>query len=549
MQLRIDRNSALPIYLQIAKQLRQSILDGDPPPGERLPPERRLAALLGVNRTTVVNAYRELAADGLVSGQVGRGTVVTYQPRPTGQRIVTSAWPQLDYHVEPWTGDLDGRGDGKPNGYERPRATPLPWSHLFASATDIRDDPLLHDAMTVAARPDVINFTTGIPSPELYPIDTIAALLGEALQSAGQTLLQHTPSVGFPPLREALAGWMEDAAGATGANIEVDPDNVVIVAGSQQGLYLIARTLIEPGDLVIVESPTYLGAAQVFRAAGARLLPIPIDQDGMNVDLLQEILPRRRPKLIYTLPTFQNPSGSVLAMDRRLRLLDLAARYQIPVVEDDPYGALRYEGRELPTLATIDRAAGRQNVIYLSTVSKMLFPGFRIGWVTAPKPVVERLTLVKQIVDLDTNALSQWAVWAFFDRGLLAEHLRMLNERYPVRRDRMLAAIEEYCGEFLQAERPQGGMYLWARLSEGLRVRDLLPEAAREGVVFVPGESFHVDSSTSRGRSHIRLNFTLSAEDELEEGVRRLAAALHRLADQTGVERLPRTRRALTPIV
>jgi DNA-binding transcriptional MocR family regulator len=239
-----------------------------------------------------------------------------------------------------------------------------------------------------------------------------------------------------------------------------------------------------------------------------------------------------------------------MAMDRRLRLLDLAARYQIPVIEDDPYGALRYEGRELPTLATIDRAAGRQNVIYLSTVSKMLFPGFRIGWVTAPKQVVERLTLVKQIVDLDTNALSQWAVWAFFDRGLLAEHVQMLNVLYPRRRDRMLAAIEEYCGELLQAGRSPGGIYIWARLSEGLRVRDLLPEAAREGVVFVPGESFHVDSSTGRGRSHIRLNFTLPAEEELEEGVRRLGLALHRLAGQSGAELLPtRTRRALTPIV
>ncbi|HMM42470.1 MAG TPA: PLP-dependent aminotransferase family protein, partial [Thermomicrobiales bacterium] len=307
-------------------------------------------------------------------------------------------------------------------------------------------------------------------------------------------------------------------------------------------------TLIDPGDLVVVESPTYLGAAQVFRAAGARLLTIPVDQDGMQVDLLQEVLPRRRPKLIYTLPTFQNPSGAVLSMGRRLRLLDLAARYQIPVVEDDPYGALRYDGRTLPTLAAIDQAEGRANVIYLSTVSKMLFPGFRIGWVSAPKPVAERLTLMKQLVDLDTNALAQRAVWAFFSRGLLDQHLARVNAAYPKRRDRMLAALEEFCGDLVTANRPEGGIYLWCRLAEGIRVRDLLPEAAHEGVVFAPGESFHVDAASGRGRYDMRLNFTLPAEAEIDEGIRRLSAAVHRLAD-----RLDATARhptaALTPIV
>jgi DNA-binding transcriptional MocR family regulator len=299
-----------------------------------------------------------------------------------------------------------------------------------------------------------------------------------------------------------------------------------------------------------VESPTYLGAAQVFRAAGARLLPIPIDSDGMQVDLLQELLPRRRPKLIYTLPTFQNPSGSVMAMGRRLRLLDLAARYQIPIIEDDPYGALRYDGRTLPTLAAIDRAEGRANVIYLSTVSKMLFPGFRIGWVSAPKPVIERVTLMKQLVDLDTNALAQWAVWAFFSRGLLDDHLERVNRVYPLRRDRMLAAIARNCGDLLQANRPNGGIYLWCRLNEGVRVRDLLPEAAREGVVFAPGESFHVDAASGRGRFDIRLNFTLPTELEIDEGIRRLSVALHRLAEHLDPHgRPPQVGAALTAIV
>ena len=548
MHVVIERESQTPIYLQIAQQLRQSILDGEPPAGAKLPPERRLANLLGVNRTTIVNAYRELAADGLVSGQVGRGTVVIYGARDDAAAAALAVWPRVNGHRHPDNGSSRPDGDSN-DSTGRSRHSSVPWAQLFTSVTDVMDDPLLRDAMTVSARPDVIRFATGIPAPELYPIDAIRQIFDEALDNAGSTLLQHTPTEGYPPLREQLSAWMERHAAAAGASVQVEPSQVVVVAGSQQGLYLLARTLIEPGDLVAVESPTYLGAAHVFRAAGARLLPIPIDGDGMQVDLLQDLLPRRRPKLIYTLPTFQNPSGSVLAMGRRLRLLDLAARYQIPIIEDDPYGALRYDGRTLPTLATIDRAEGRGNVIYLSTVSKMLFPGFRIGWISGAKQVIEQVTLMKQLVDLDTNALAQRAVCAFFERGLLDEHLIRVNRVYPQRRDRMLAALHRHAGDLITANRPNGGIYLWCRLNEGIRVRDLLPEAGREGVAFAPGESFHVDAASGRGRFDIRLNFTLPNDTEIDEGIRRLSLALHRLADHLDPAAQANAVRPLTPIV
>lgn len=548
MHVVIERDSQTPIYMQIARQVRQSILDGEPPAGTKLPPERRLANLLGVNRTTIVNAYRELAADGLVSGQVGRGTIVLYGARDDAAETDVSTWPRVNTHRR-HDGDGNGHGRDGTDITTRSRNQSVPWAQLFTSVTDVMDDPLLRDAMTVSARPDVIRFATGIPSPELYPIDVIRQIFDDALGNAGSTLLQHTPTEGYPPLREQLAKWMERHASSAGASIEVEPARIVVVAGSQQGLYLLARTLIEPGDLVAVESPTYLGAAHVFRAAGARLLPIPIDSDGMQVDLLHDLLPRRRPKLIYTLPTFQNPSGSVMGMGRRLRMLDLAARYQIPVIEDDPYGALRYDGRTLPTLATIDRAEGRGNVIYLSTVSKMLFPGFRIGWISAVKPVIERVTLMKQLVDLDTNALAQRAVCAFFERGLLDEHLIRVNRVYPKRRDRMLQALRRDAGELITANRPDGGIYLWCRLNEGIRVRDLLPEAAREGVVFAPGESFHVDAASGRGRFDIRLNFTLPTDAEIDDGVHRLSIALRRLADHLDPATNTNAARPLTPIV
>ncbi len=225
MHVTIDRDCAVPIYLQIAQQIRQSILDGDPPTGARLPPERRLAKLLGVNRTTVVNAYRELAADGLVSGQVGRGTIVIHgAPEPEASPAGPGGWPRLDANGDRTTGY-----SGEPG---RSRATPIPWAQLFTATTDVMDDPLLRDAMTVSARPDVIRLATGIPSPELYPIDDIRAIFDEALGNAGQTLLQHTPTEGYPPLRDELARWMERAAAAAGVPSAVDPNHIVVVAGS-----------------------------------------------------------------------------------------------------------------------------------------------------------------------------------------------------------------------------------------------------------------------------------------------------------------------------
>ena len=530
----VDRQNSLPLYLQIAEQIRDAIVGGDIGNGDRLTPERRLAALLDVNRTTVVNAYRELASDGFVTGQVGRGTVVTYQ-RPDRET-------EKDSRLEPGLGSVH-----KDRSSERAR---LPWQQLLASTSGFRYDSMILDATTVAARDDVIRFTTATPSPELYPVGQIDAILSEALETAGHELLQHTPSEGFGPLRDALASWMGDEARRAGISVEFDSSRILIASGSQQALYMTARALVEPGDLVAIESPTYLGAAQVFQACGARLLAIPVDRDGMNVDLLGELISRRRPKLIYTLPTFQNPTGSVLALERRHRLLDLASRYQVPIIEDDPYGALRYEGHALPTLASIDRARGGDRVVYLSTISKMLFPGFRIGWVTGPRAVLDRLAQIKQIVDLDTNALIQWAVWAFLSRGLLDKHLDLLRQAYPQRLNRMIDGLEEHGGGLIRFDRPDGGLYLWCRIASQLRVRDLLVESAREGVAFAPGEPFYIDEPSESGRNTLRLNFTLPSLGEVDEGTRRLGAALATLADiAAGEPSRSARRRAVTPIV
>lgn len=482
MHLQLDRTARVPLYRQLADQLRRRILSGELPAGTRLPPERRLAAMLGVNRSTVVSAYRELAAAGLIAGHVGRGTVV------------------LDPHRRP---------------VSQAPAGGVPWSQLFSPLARALYDPILEDAVAVSSRPDVITFATGLPAPERYPIATVRQLLDEALHREGARLLQYCPSEGYPPLREAIAHWCQREG------FSPAPEHVLVVSGSQQGLYLIARALLEPGDLVAVESPTYVGALQVFRAVSARLLPIPVDQDGMRVNLLEQAIERRRPKLIYTLPTFQNPTGATLSLERRHRLLELATRAGIPIVEDDPYRELWYEAPPPPSLAALDRDGV---VIALRTVSKMLFPGFRVGWIVAPWPVIRQLALVKQLVDLDTNPLMQWAIWAFLERGLLASHLEDLRATYRERRDMLAGALQSELADAVRFDLPAGGFYLWAFLQEGLRARDLLPEAARRGVAFAPGESFFPDPTV--GRETLRLNFTYPAPPAIVEGVRRLASAI-----------------------
>lgn len=488
--LRLDRDSRTPLYLQIRDRLREMILDGTLSEGSRLPPERKMAAALGVNRSTVVNAYRELAADGLVEARVGRGTTVCRPP-------VVSA-------VESLIGE-------EPGGIQ---PHPLIWGEYFVPRSEGGRDPLLRDLTVLLNRADTISFAAGIPAPELYPLDDFRQAMTHVLNTAGQTLLQPCPIEGYYPLRQTIARRMA-SRGAT-----VRAENILIVTGSQQGLDLIARAFLRIGDEVVVEAPSYLGALQIFGAAGASLLGVPLDGEGMRLDILGNILIRYRPKLIYTLPTFQNPSGSTMAPRRRLRLLELARRYRVPVVEDDPYGELYYTDQDPSPLLALDQEG---YVIYLSTFSKILFPGLRLGWVAAPRPVIERLSQIKQLADLHCSTLIQGAVHEFCQRGALDEHLARVRDLYRQRRDAMLSALTAYGPAGLEWDAPQGGFNLWCRLPPGLKARPLMAEAAHQSVALVPGEVFYPDGG---GQEEIRLNFSCPPIALIEEGVRRLGVAM-----------------------
>lgn len=481
MDIRIDRESAVPVYMQIRGGIRDLILSGRLPDGFRLPPERQLATALGVNRTTILSAYRELKADGLVDAHVGRGTEVVSRKA--------------------------GRSPIEPTG-------PLPWRQL-AREGSVRDpDPLVRDILALTERHDVISLAAGLPAAELLPLDDLKRVQEEILVRRGSEALLHSPTEGVTAFREALCRHMVPRG------IRSSPEDVLVTSGSQQGLDLVARTLLSPGDVVVVEEPSYFGALEAFRSARVRLLGVPVDADGMRTDVLEALLARQQPRLVYTLPTFQNPSGCVLSLPRRRHLLELAWRHQVPILEDDTYSDLRYEGEALPSLKALDPYG---HVIHLSSFSKVLFPGLRLGWIAAPKPLVRQLALVKQTVDLHSGTLGQWIVEGFLSSGLFAKHLSRTRAAYRQRRDVLLSALEAEAIPGLSWRRPEGGFYVWCRLPEDVPPGRLLAQAAEERIAFLPGAASYVEEPAT---SSIRLNFTYAPEDELREGARRLGRAL-----------------------
>lgn len=485
MEISIDRESGVPLYLQIAGGIRRLVLAGRLPDGFRLPPERLLARSLGVNRSTVLAAYRELKGDGLVDAHVGRGTVLV--PR------------QIAASPEP-VAEADGPD--------------LAWRPLMREAALRERDPLVRNLLELTENRDLVSLSIGLPAPELIPLAELAAISASLLADPARGTLLHSPTEGVTSFRETV-GQLMTRRGRTAPAAEV-----LITSGSQQGLDLVTRAFVDPGDAVVVEEPSYFGALTVFRAAGARLLGVPADRDGMRPDALEAVLSRHRPKLVYVLPTFQNPSGAVLSLERRKALLDLAYRFQVPVVEDDPYADLRYDGEPLPSLHALDR---RGHVVYLSSFSKLLFPGLRLGWIAAPRPVVRQLALLKQMVDLHSSTFGQQLVDRFVREGHLARHVETVRRAYAARRDVMVEALREACGDELAFTRPEGGFYVWCRLPSGVPEGPLLAEAARLGVSFLPGGACFVDEPAA---AHVRLNFSAPSPRAIRDGVSRLARAV-----------------------
>jgi 2-aminoadipate transaminase len=373
----------------------------------------------------------------------------------------------------------------------------------------------------------VISLAGGLPDTSTFPSDSFAAQMTRIAQESSAQALQYGPTEGFAETKECIREVMR------AEGMDPDPEDVIVTTGGQQAIDLVAKTLVDPGDVVIAEAPTYPGAVPVFCSYQAETLQVGVDEDGMRVDELEELLDRlatdgRRPKFVYSVPSFQNPAGVTMSAERRRRLVEIARARELLVLEDNPYGLLRYEGELQDPLYKLD---GGDYVLYLGTFSKILSPGIRLGWLCAPPPVMEKIVLGKQAADLCTSTLTQFFVHEYFAEGRWREYVSDLCEIYRGRRDAMLDALERHFPRSATWSRPAGGLFLWATLPSFIDTTDLLAKALRENVAFVPGAAAYVDG---RGRSSMRLNFSASEPEEIEEGVRRIGAVVSEQVDLYG---------------
>lgn len=401
------------------------------------------------------------------------------------------------------------------------------WKSRYALRTKNIKSSAIRELLKITQKPEVISFAGGLPAPDVFPIDRFQEACRRVLELNGHQALQYGATEGYEPLREMIARHIARYG------IKAKAENVLVTSGSQQALDLIGKLLINPGDRVLVEAPTYLGALQAFNVYGAEYVSVHCDEDGLRTDLLEEPL-RSGPKFMYVLPNFQNPGGTTLSEGRRHQLVLLADKYGIPIIEDDPYGQLRYEGEHLPPLVVIDRENLRRddgysigNVIYLSTFSKTLAPGLRLGWIVAPADVIAKIVQLKQGADLHTSTFAQVIAYEVAKDGFLDEHVKLIRKVYRERRDVMLAALKKYFPPEVTWTHPKGGLFLWVTLPEGMDCKSLFDVALKENVAFVPGESFYAGNGFSgEANRHMRLNFSYGQPDQIREGIRRLSVAV-----------------------
>jgi len=489
LPLQLQPASHIPLYIQLRDQLRALVHAGDLRPGDRIPASRELAVHLGVHRTTVANAYAELESEGLIQGHVGRGTFI----RGVAQPLQISAPPP----------SLSGNGGVR-------------WESLFA---DERGEEAL-DRLIQAVPREGLSFVIARPDAQFFPVEELRNCCNAVLRREGASILQLGPSDGYPLLKEVLLELL------TGEGLSVKDENLLITDGCQQSLDLICKAFLRPGDAVLLENPTYPGAIAIFAGARVRCLGVAVRTQGesgsIGVDLeaLEAALLQNRVKLMVLTPDFHNPTGTSLPLPARRRLLDIATRYQVPIVEDHIYGRLRLAGERVPSLKQLDRLGV---VIQIDSFSKVAFPGLRVGWVIAPESVIERLRLVKQSTDLHTDQLAQAALAEFTRRGLLTRHLKRMKKVYAARLAALEEALRVHMPEGVRWTRPGGGMCMWVELPAGFDASELLIHARERSVTFAPGRYFYLQHPQP---NTLRLGFVGIDEKRIIRGVVTLAEVL-----------------------
>lgn len=396
------------------------------------------------------------------------------------------------------------------------------WDSLFAERTKQMKRSTVREILKLTAKPEVISFAGGLPAPELFPVDRIREATDVVLSERGQEVLQYSTSEGMPELRALIAQRLSSG------RFQIHPDNILITSGSQQAIDMLARILLDENDRVVVENPTYVGMMSSWKSYYPSFSAVPTDADGMCVDALPEILAQKH-KVMYAIPTFQNPQGTTLSRERRAKLAQILVDYSLPFIEDDPYGELRYSGEKVPSVLQMEAEVRGSttlegNVIYCGTFSKILTPGLRIGWVAAAFPVIDKLVQVKQGADLHTSTLNQFITYeAARDKAFLDEHITMLRDVYRQRRDLMLQTMDECFPSEVTWTRPEGGLFLMVTLPPYLDATEILKQALAHDVAFVPGDGFFIGET---GRNTFRLNFSNARPEMIVEGIRRLGDVL-----------------------
>jgi 2-aminoadipate transaminase len=405
----------------------------------------------------------------------------------------------------------------EPNNTREPVMTDVTtqWDTLFCNRTKCMSSSIIREILKFTQMPEVISFAGGLPAPELFPIREFEEASRHVLNTDGQTALQYSLTEGLLPLREALSEKMQKYG------VPAEPHNIMLTNGSQQALDLIGRIFIDEGDVIVTGKPTYLGALQAFKVYSPRIEAIPVDDEGMQVDKLEQVLKKAKPKFIYVLPNFHNPMGVTLPLERRTRLIQIAAKYGTPIVEDDPYGELRFEGEDITPIVVLHK----ENVLYLSTFSKTLAPGIRLGWVVAPEQIIRKLVQAKQATDLHTSTFIQMIANDIMRRGILKAHSKVIKTAYGERRHIMTSSMEKHFPKGVTWTKPVGGLFLWARTPEHVNTMDLLETAVEEKVAYVPGCVFYPDGS---GLNTMRLNFSNATPDKIREGIKRLGRVLEK---------------------
>lgn len=470
-----DRQSKKPLYEQIADHLEQRISYGEFPPGSVLPSERKLAEQLGVNRSTVISAFAELRSLGIIESRSGSGT-----------RVSRYKWGATPKHTPNWKRYAEG-GGFLPN---------LPFLRRIREALDLN--------------PALIDFASGELAGDLAPMDEIAALMRGHHYT---TYLGYDNPQGYIPLRQALVNYLDEYR-----NIRTTESSILITSGSQQSLFLITQCLLSPGDAVAIEDPSYCYSLPMFQSAGLRIFRLPADRDGIRPEEIRFLHKKHRIKMIFTNPTFQNPTGMVLSDPRRHKLLEVASELGLPIVEDDPYSLTDYEGIPRPPLKSVD-AAG--SVIYIGSFSKIAASGLRIGWMVAPSSIVDRLADARQQMDFGLSVIPQQVAAQFLKSDHFEPHLERLRMQLLYKRDLLIEALHKELPNAIDFNIPQGGLHLWCKLDPRVNDAKLLEAAIKNGVVFTPGSVFGSDSG------YVRFTFGRARTEEIGQGIAGFAKALH----------------------